>query len=312
MWAPESTESPTASASSWIAASTICSGVLVQAWCRRPPSRHRGARGRPPWRRGHGVEAGFGHDDTHWGLSHGRRLAPGAPAGSGVRALTWAAWARHVQIVDLLPSYVRLEPATVGEAMPQSIRRLRTPAAALERPSPAVPTRQSRSPCSPVRSCAPPPGSPGRRVPPTTSWAARHGPCRPPRGSWARPSRRPGSPPHVALYPWGLVVRHGADSQHGYRVEHLPPVQRGLVHLRRRGRGGRRSCWCTAWSTTARSSPCCAWGCAARVRRVTTMNYSPLTTDVRAAAAQLAEEVEALVAETGYERIHVVGPQHGA
>ena len=29
MWAPERTESPTASASSWMAVSTICSGV----WC---------------------------------------------------------------------------------------------------------------------------------------------------------------------------------------------------------------------------------------------------------------------------------------
>ena len=45
--------------------------------------------------------------------------------------------------------------------------------------------------------------------------------------------------------------------------------------------------------------------------RVTSMNYSPFTADVRVAAAQLAEEVEALVAETGYERIHVVGPLDG-
>lgn len=116
---------------------------------------------------------------------------------------------------------------------------------------------------------------------------------------------------HLALYPSGLLLRHGADSQHGYRVEHLPPVQRGLVisdveaagtpillvhgmvdnhsiftllrlGLRRRGFG-----------------------------RVTTMNYSPLTTDVRTAAASLAEEVEALVAETGYERVHVVGHSLG-
>jgi pimeloyl-ACP methyl ester carboxylesterase len=45
--------------------------------------------------------------------------------------------------------------------------------------------------------------------------------------------------------------------------------------------------------------------------RVTSMNYSPFTTDIRAAAARLAEEVEALVAETGYERIHVVGHSMG-
>jgi pimeloyl-ACP methyl ester carboxylesterase len=116
---------------------------------------------------------------------------------------------------------------------------------------------------------------------------------------------------HLALYPSGLLMRHGADSQHGYRVEHLAPVQRGLVisdveaagtpillvhgmvdnhsiftllrlGLRRRGFG-----------------------------RVTTMNYSPFTSDVRAAAVRLAEEVEELVAETGYERIHVVGHSLG-
>jgi pimeloyl-ACP methyl ester carboxylesterase len=44
---------------------------------------------------------------------------------------------------------------------------------------------------------------------------------------------------------------------------------------------------------------------------MTTMNYSVLTGDVRVAAAQLAEEVEAIVAETGYERIHVVGHSMG-
>ena len=45
--------------------------------------------------------------------------------------------------------------------------------------------------------------------------------------------------------------------------------------------------------------------------QMTTMNYSILTGDIRVAAAQLAEEVEALVAETGYERIHVVGHSMG-
>jgi pimeloyl-ACP methyl ester carboxylesterase len=41
------------------------------------------------------------------------------------------------------------------------------------------------------------------------------------------------------------------------------------------------------------------------------INYSPLTTDVRIAAAWLAEEVESLVAETGYERVHVIGHSLG-
>jgi pimeloyl-ACP methyl ester carboxylesterase len=44
---------------------------------------------------------------------------------------------------------------------------------------------------------------------------------------------------------------------------------------------------------------------------VYSMNYSPLTADIRTSAAQLGEEVEAIVAETGYEKIHVVGHSLG-
>ena len=42
-----------------------------------------------------------------------------------------------------------------------------------------------------------------------------------------------------------------------------------------------------------------------------TINYCPLTSDVRVAAGALAAEVEQLVAETGYERIHVIGHSLG-
>ena len=45
--------------------------------------------------------------------------------------------------------------------------------------------------------------------------------------------------------------------------------------------------------------------------RVVSMNYSPLTADVRVAATLLAEQVEQLCDETGYERIHVVGHSLG-
>ncbi len=41
------------------------------------------------------------------------------------------------------------------------------------------------------------------------------------------------------------------------------------------------------------------------------MNYTTLSTDVRAAAASLAEEVERVVEETGFERIHVIGHSLG-
>jgi hypothetical protein len=101
---------------------------------------------------------------------------------------------------------------------------------------------------------------------------------------------------HLALYPWGLVGRHGRDSQFGYRVEHLPPIQRGLVIsdveaagtpiLLVHGMVDNRSIFTLLRLGLRRRG----------FGRVTSMNYSPFTADVRVAAAQLAEEVEALVA----------------
>jgi hypothetical protein len=116
---------------------------------------------------------------------------------------------------------------------------------------------------------------------------------------------------HLALYPWGLVGRHSRGAELGYRVGHLPPVQRGLLIsdveaagtpiLLVHGMVDNRSIFTLLRLGLRRRG----------FGRVTTMNYSPFTGDVRVAAAQLAEQVEALVAETGYERIHVVGHSMG-
>ncbi|MGZ4624775.1 MAG: esterase/lipase family protein [Kineosporiaceae bacterium] len=115
---------------------------------------------------------------------------------------------------------------------------------------------------------------------------------------------------HLAIYPLGLL-RERPEPSERYALEGLGPAQRGLavrdieaagtpillVHgmvdnraiftvlrrrLRRRGFG-----------------------------RVVTINYSPVTNDIRQAARDLAAEVEALVAQTGYERIHLVGHSLG-
>ena len=45
--------------------------------------------------------------------------------------------------------------------------------------------------------------------------------------------------------------------------------------------------------------------------RVTTLNYTPLTEDVREVATPGVGVVEAICAETGYERIHVIGHSMG-
>jgi pimeloyl-ACP methyl ester carboxylesterase len=116
---------------------------------------------------------------------------------------------------------------------------------------------------------------------------------------------------HLALYPWGLLGVRQLDGGHGYRVEHLPPVQRGLVVsdveaagtpiLLVHGMADNRS----VFTLLRRGLRRRGFG------RVTTVNYSPLTADIRVAAARLAQEVEALVVETGYERVHIVGHSMG-
>ncbi|GAB3591986.1 alpha/beta fold hydrolase [Angustibacter peucedani] len=119
---------------------------------------------------------------------------------------------------------------------------------------------------------------------------------------------------HLALYPLGLLgplarPRAGEDDQYG--VGHLPPVQRGLLIgdveaagtpiLLVHGMVDNRSIFALLRRGLMRRG----------FGRVHTLNYSPLTGDVRVAAERFAEEVEALCAETGYERLHVVGHSLG-
>jgi hypothetical protein len=115
---------------------------------------------------------------------------------------------------------------------------------------------------------------------------------------------------HLALYPFGLA-RERHEPHDRYHLGGLAPVQRGLVvgdveaagtpillvhgmidnraiftvlrrRLRRRGFG-----------------------------KVFTLNYPPTTNDLRSAARDLSGAIEDLVAQTGYERIHVVGHSLG-
>jgi pimeloyl-ACP methyl ester carboxylesterase len=116
---------------------------------------------------------------------------------------------------------------------------------------------------------------------------------------------------HATLYPLGLVGVRERRSHYGFRIEHLPPIQRGMVIsdveaagtpiLLVHGMIDNRSIFTLLRLGLRRRG----------FGRVTTMNYSPLTGDVRTAAAALAEEVEALVVETGYERIHIIGHSMG-
>jgi pimeloyl-ACP methyl ester carboxylesterase len=116
---------------------------------------------------------------------------------------------------------------------------------------------------------------------------------------------------HMVLYPLGLFG--GPDSYEGlgYSVAELPPVQRGLVTgdveaagtpiLLVHGMIDNRSIFALLRRGLRRRG----------FGRVLSINYSPMTSDVRVAAHWLAEEVESLVAKTGYERVHVIGHSLG-
>ena len=120
---------------------------------------------------------------------------------------------------------------------------------------------------------------------------------------------------HLALYPLGI----GADKARGVHREEqgrftladLPPVQRGLLIgdvvaagtpiLLVHGLVDNRSIFTLLRRALRRRG----------FGRVITLNYSPLTQDLRSVAARLAQLVEKTCEETGYERVHVVGHSLG-
>jgi pimeloyl-ACP methyl ester carboxylesterase len=120
---------------------------------------------------------------------------------------------------------------------------------------------------------------------------------------------------HAALYPLGVVAeraRHSGGGDGDRRdLAGLSPVQRGLfvgdveaagtpillVH----GMVDNRSIFTLLRRGLRRRG----------FHRVLTLNYSPLTKDVRLAATGLATRVEQLCEETGFERIHVIGHSMG-
>jgi pimeloyl-ACP methyl ester carboxylesterase len=115
---------------------------------------------------------------------------------------------------------------------------------------------------------------------------------------------------HLAIYPFGLL-RERPEPGDRYALEGLGPRQRGLAVrdieaagtpiLLVHGMIDNRAIFAVLKRRLRRLG----------FGRVLTINYSPVTNDIRQAARDLAAEVEAVVAQTGYERIHVVGHSLG-
>ena len=116
---------------------------------------------------------------------------------------------------------------------------------------------------------------------------------------------------HLATWPVGLVHGRRAGNDRPYRLEHLPPIQRGLLVsdveaagtpiLLVHGLIDNRSIFTLLRRGLTRRG----------FSNIFAMNYATVMADVRTAAIRLAEEVEEIVAETGYERIHVIGHSLG-
>ncbi|MCU1590242.1 MAG: Alpha/beta hydrolase fold [Frankiales bacterium] len=120
---------------------------------------------------------------------------------------------------------------------------------------------------------------------------------------------------HLALYPLGIGAGKAGglarEDQGRFTLGDLPPLQRGLLMgdvvaagtpiLLVHGLVDNRSIFTLLRRALRRRG----------FGRVITLNYSPLTQDIRSVSARLAALVEKTCEETGYERVHVVGHSLG-
>ncbi len=116
---------------------------------------------------------------------------------------------------------------------------------------------------------------------------------------------------HVAFYPLGLLRERLKDGPDRYTLDGLPPVQRGLL-LGDVEAAGTPIVLVHGWvdnrsifTVLRRALQRRGFG------RVVTMNYSVFTYDIPRAARRLGQLIEQVCAETGYERVHVVGHSMG-
>ena len=116
---------------------------------------------------------------------------------------------------------------------------------------------------------------------------------------------------HVVMYPIGLLEERAREGADRYSIDDLPPSHRGLMVgdveaagtpiLLIHGVVDNRSIFTVMRRGLRRRG----------FGRIYTLNYSPLTDDVRDVAGRLAETIEAICADTGYERIHLIGHSMG-
>lgn len=116
---------------------------------------------------------------------------------------------------------------------------------------------------------------------------------------------------HVVTYPFGVVEEKVRHSEERTTLDGLDPVKRGLIISDVEAAGtpiilihgvvDNRS----VFAMLRRGLHRRGFG------RIISLNYSPLTDDVRVVADRLEQLVERVCLETGYERVHVIGHSMG-
>lgn len=116
---------------------------------------------------------------------------------------------------------------------------------------------------------------------------------------------------HVVTYPLGMVEEQVRAHDERLNLAGLDPVKRGLIIgdveaagtpiILIHGVVDNRSVFAVLKRGLRRRG----------FGRIFTVNYSPLTDDVRVVADRLARLVESVSEETGYERVHVIGHSMG-
>lgn len=116
---------------------------------------------------------------------------------------------------------------------------------------------------------------------------------------------------HIAMYPMGLMEERAREEVQRHNLEGLPPVQRGLIIGDVEAAGtpiilvhgviDNHSIFTVLRRSLSRRG----------FGRVITLNYSPLTDDLRRVSRRLSMIVDAVCRETGYERVHIVGHSMG-
>lgn len=116
---------------------------------------------------------------------------------------------------------------------------------------------------------------------------------------------------HVAMYPLGLIEERAREEVLRHNLEGLPPVQRGLIIgdveaagtpiIMVHGVIDNHSIFTVLRRGLSRRG----------FGRVISLNYSPLTDDIRRVSRRLSLLVDSVCRETGYERVHIIGHSMG-